>query len=168
MDEFTTYIFKENEIKTNNKRVIKERTFYIGLLIGLFGFALQLLEIEYSFYLILTGAIIVTIGRIAMSGKNPSIGHRPLELKIRKGSITIGQEKIDFENKSDIQINILGYRGQGINQRTAFYKMYSGNDNTITLRYKDKEAKFQFVLDSELHKDKLLKFCEKYGFNVRH
>ena len=167
MDEFTTYIFKENEIKTNNKRVIKERTFYIGLLIGLFGFVLQLLEIEYSFYLIYIGVITVTIGRIVMSGKDPSIGHRPLELKFGKDYITIGHDKIDIESKFDIQINIIGYRGQGINQRTAFYKMYSGNDNTITLRYKGKEAKFQFVLDSEHHKDKLLKFCEKNGFNVR-
>ena len=167
MDEFTTYIFKENELKTNNERVIQERTFYIGLLIGLVGLVLKLLGIEYASYPIIIGVIIMTIGRIIMSGKDPSIGHRPLELKIRKNSIIIGHENIQIEDKSDIQFNIIGYRGQGINQRIAVYKMYSGNDNTITLKYKDKETRFQFVLNSEDHRDELLEFCKSNGFSVR-
>jgi hypothetical protein len=167
MDEFSTFIFKENELKTNNKRVIKERAYLIGILIGLIGFVLYLLDLEYSTPILLTGVAILTIGRITMSGKDPSIGHRPLELRLKNDLIIIGKEKIEIKDKANILINVIGYRGQGINQRTAFYKTYSGNDNTIRLWYNDKEVLFNFILDSEHQKDKLLNFCETNGFKVQ-
>lgn len=167
MYEFSTFIFKENELKTNNKRVTKERTYLIGVLIGLFGFVLYLLDIKYSTPILLTGVAILTIGRITMSGKDPSIGHRPLELRLRNDSMIIGKETIEIKDKANILNSIIGYRGQSINQRTAFYKTYSGNDNTIRLWHNDKEVLFNFILDSEHHKDKLLKFCETNGFNVQ-
>jgi hypothetical protein len=166
MDEFTTSIFKENEVKTNNLRVTKERPYYIGILIFLFSIVLYLLDFDYSIHFFVVGYIVLIIGQITMSGRLPSIGHRPLTLKLTRDSIFIGTQQLEIKNKQDVEIVIVGYKGQGINQRTAFYQAHNGNDNLMRIKFGDKTTEFKFVLDSEAHKDKLIGFCEENGFKV--
>jgi len=101
-----------------------------------------------------------------MSGRLPSIGHRPLSLKLTQDSISIGKEKLEIKDKKDVQILIVGYQGQPINQRTAFYQAHNGNDNLMRIRYGGKVTEFKFVLDSETHKDKLINFCKANGFET--
>lgn len=167
MNEFSAFIFKQNELKTSNKKVISERAYLIGILITLTGLLLYFLNIEYSIAVLVVGAVITTIGRIVMSGKNPSIGYRPLELKLKNQSLIIGNEEIEIKANADVLIKIAGYKGQLINQRIAFYKKHSGDDNIIKLRHGDMEVEFNFVLESEHHKDKLIAFCENNGFDLR-
>lgn len=166
MNEFSTYIFKENEIKTNNLRVNKERPYYIGFLIMLIGIVLYLLDSGYTVHFMAAGYIMLLIGQIIVSGRVPSIGHRPLTLKLRKDSLLIGTERIEIKNRSDVTIRLNGYKGQGINHPLGFYQTYNGNDNLMRIRYGDKEAEFKFVLESETHKDELIKFCKENGFEI--
>jgi hypothetical protein len=166
MDEFSTYIFKENEIKTNNIRVNKERPYYIGILILLLSVVLYLLDFDFAIYLFVVGYIVLVIGQITISGRVPSIGHRPVTLKLTKDSIYIGKEKLEIKSKGDVEIRIVGYKGQGINQRRAFYQAHNGNDNLIKIKYGNKVAEFKFVLESETHRDRLIKFCEENGFKI--
>lgn len=166
MDEFSTYIFKENEVKTNNVRVNKERPYYIGILFSLISFVLYLLDFDYAIHFFVVSYIVLVVGQITMSGRVPSIGHRPLTLKLTKDSVFIGKERLEFKNKEDVDIRILGYKRQGINQRTALYQAHNGNDNLIRIRYNEKVTEFKFVLESETHKDKLVKFCKENGFKI--
>lgn len=166
MDEFSAYIFKENEIKTNNIRVNKERPYYIGVLIFLFSFLLYLLDFEYTAHFLSIGLIGLILGLITMSGRVPSVGYRPATLKLTNKSISIGKETLEIKNKEDIDIRIVGYRGQLVNQRTAFYQIHNGNENLIKVRFGDKVTEFKFVLESEDHKDKLVKFCKHNGFEL--
>jgi hypothetical protein len=166
MDEFSTYIFKENEIKTNNIKVNKERPYYIGVLIFLISIVLYLLDFDYAIHFFIVGYIVLVIGQITMSGRVPSIGHRPVTLKLTKDSIYIGKERLQIKTKEDVDIKIVGYKGQGINQRTAFYQAHNGNDNLMKFRYGNKVTEFKFVLESETQKDKLVKFCEENGFKI--
>jgi hypothetical protein len=80
--------------------------------------------------------------------------------------VYIGKEKLEIKNKEDVDIRIIGYKGQGINQQTAFYQAHNGNDNLMKIKYGDKVTEFKFVLDSETHKDKLVRFCEQNGFEI--
>jgi hypothetical protein len=166
MEEFSTYIFKENEIKTSNSKVIRERTYYVGILIFLIGVILFLFDLELGKYLMVSGFIIYTIGQIVLSGREPSIGYRPLILKLRRDSVFIGKERVEIKNKSDIEIKVIGYKGQLINQREAFYLTHNGNENLMKVRYGDIVSEFQFVLESEHHKDKLVKFCRENDFEI--
>jgi hypothetical protein len=166
LDEFSTYIFKENEIKTNNVRVNRERPYYIGILIFLISVVLYLLDFDYAIHFFVIGYIVLVIGQVTMSGRVPSIGHRPVTLKLTKDSVYIGKERLEIKNKEDVDIRIIGYKGQGINQRTAFYQAHNGNDNLMKIKYGDKVTEFKFVLDSETHKDKLVRFCEQNGFEI--
>jgi len=165
MDEFSTYIFKENEVMTNNERVRKERPYYIGILIFLVSVVLYLLDLDYAIHFFVVGYIVLFIGQITMSGRVPSIGHRPLTLKLTKDSIYLGKERLEI-NKEDVNIRIVGYKGQGINQRTAFYQAHSGNDNLMKIKYGDKVTELKFVLESETHKDNLIRFCKENGFRI--
>jgi hypothetical protein len=166
MDEFSTYTFKENEVMTNNERVKKERPYYIGVLIFLISAVLYLLDFDYSIHFLIVGYIVLVIGQITMSGRVPSIGHRPLTLKLTKDSIYLGKERLEIENKNDVDIRIVGYKGQGINQQTAFYQAHSGNDNLMKINYGDKVTELKFVLESETHKDNLIRFCKENGFKI--
>ncbi len=166
MDEFSTYIFKENEIKTNNVKVSKERPYYIGILIFLISIVLYLLDFDYAIHFFVVGYITLFIGQFTMSGRVPSVGHKPLTLKLTKDSIYLGKERLEIKNKKDIDIRIIGYMGQGINQPTAFYRAHNGNDNLMRIKYGDKVTELKFVLESETHKDKLVKFCNDNGYNI--
>src|SRR5690606_21123388 len=166
MDEFSTYIFKENETKTNNIRVNKERPYYIGILIFLISVVFYLLDFDYAIHFFVVGYIVLVIGQITMSGRVPSIGHRPLTLKLTKDSVYLGKERLEIKNKKDVEITLVGYHGQGINQRTAFYQAHNGNDNLMRIKYGDKITELKFVLESEAHKDKLIKFCKENGFGI--
>ena len=166
LNEFSTYIFKENEVKTNNVKVNKERPYFIGILIFLFSVVLYLLDFDYAIHFFVVGYIVLVIGQITMSGRLPSIGHRPMTLKLTEDAIYIGKEKLEIKNKGEVDIKLTGYKGQGINQRTAFYQVHNGNDNLMRIKYGDKVTEFKFVLESENHKDKLVKFCKQNGFEV--
>lgn len=166
MEEFATSIFKENEIKTNNARVVKERPYYIGLLISMIGFILYLFDSKFTIYFLIIGYLIVIIGQIVMSGKIPSIGSRPLNLKLRNDSIIIGNDKLEIKDKNDIEIRIIGYKGQWINQKVALYQFHNGNENQLKIKYNDKETELKFLLDSESHKDKLVRFCSENGYKL--
>ncbi len=166
MDEFSTYIFKENEEKTNNTRVMRARPYYIGILIFLFSVVLYLLDFDYAIHLFFVAYIVWIIGKITTSGRIPSIGHRPVTLKLTKDSIYIGKEKLGITNTNDVQIKIVGYKGQAINNPIALYQVHNGNDNLMKIAFGDKVAKFKFVLESETHKDQLITFCEENGFKI--
>lgn len=168
MDQFTSYVFKENELRTNNAKVTKERTYYLGILIVLVGLAMYYLNIPYGLGISLAGTVVYIIGKFIMSGWVSSIGYRPYSLKIRKESITIGDRTFDVNNTDDVQFKIVGYKGQIILQREAIYKTHSGNENLVMVRYNNLESEFRFVLESEEHKDKLLKFCENTGFSFKY
>jgi len=43
---------------------------------------------------------------------------------------------------------------------------HNGNDNQMKVRYGDKVTEFKFVLETETHKDKLIKFCKQNGFEL--
>lgn len=166
MDAFSTYIFKENEVKTRNTRISRERPYYIGILIFLISVILYLLDFDYAVHFFAVSYIVMLIGRTTMSGRIPPIGHKPMTLKLTKDSIFIGKERLEIQNKEDIEIRIIGFKGQGINQRTAFYQAHSGNDNVMRIKYADKMTEFKFVLESESHKDELVKFCEQNGYDI--
>ena len=166
MDEFSTYIFKENEVKTNNVRVNRERPYYIGISIFLFSVVLYLMDFDYAVHFFVAGYIILVIGQITMSGTLPSVGHRPVTLKLTKDAIYIGKEILEIKNKNDVDIRIVGYQGQLISQRTALYQAHSGNDNLMKLRYGGRITEFKFILESEIHKDKLVNFCKEHGFEI--
>lgn len=108
----------------------------------------------------------MAIGKITLSGHRTSIGHRPVSLKLTAESIYIGKERIEIRDKKDIEIRVIGYKGQFIVQQKAFYQTHHGNDNLMRIRFGDKTTEFKFVLESESHKDKLLKFCEENGFRI--
>jgi hypothetical protein len=101
-----------------------------------------------------------------MSGKIPSIGHRPVDLKITPDAIFIEKEKLEIENKEDVKITIVGYKGQWLNQPLALYQAHNGNDNLMKFRFGDKVTEFKFILESEAHKDELIKFCKENGFEI--
>jgi hypothetical protein len=165
MEEFSTYIFKENEMKTNNMKVNKERPYYIGIMIFLIAVSLSLMGFYYSFLFVI-GYIVFMIGRITMSGPLSSVGHRPLTLKLTKDSIFIGKKKLEIKNKQDLQITLVGYKGQGISRSAAFYQAHNGNNNLMKFKYGERVTEFKFVLESEAHKDKLIKFCRENGFEI--
>jgi hypothetical protein len=167
MDEFSTYVFQPNELKTENKKVLKERTLLFGIFIALTGYTLYLLDVEYGTPVLMIGVFILIAGRIVMSGKEPSVGHRPMELKIRSNSLLIGTTEHPIEDKGRMLINVIGYRGQGMVQRTAFYKTHNGNENTIRLWHDDKELVVNFVLESEHQLHRLKRFCERHGYKLR-
>jgi len=165
--EFSTYVFVENHLKTNDQKVARERPLYIGILIFLIGACLYLLDISFATYFLASGAIVMTIGRITMSGRRASIGHRPLKLRLTPDAIYIGDEKLEIKSKSDVKLRIIGYRSQAIRQRTAYYQTHSGNENEIRIVHQSGVAEFNFILDSERHQDQLLHFCKVNGFNVQ-
>lgn len=166
MNEFSTYIFKENELKSNNKRVNKGRPYYIGISLFLVSVVLYLLDFNYAIHLFVVGYIVVLIGQITLSGQVPSIGHRPLTLKLTKDSIYLGKERLKIKNKKDVDIRIVGYKGQGVIQQRAIYQSHNGNDNLMKIRCGDKVTEFKFVLASEAHKDQLIEFCKMNGFQI--
>jgi hypothetical protein len=166
MDEFSTFVFKENETKTHNKKVEKERLYIIGTLVLLIGIVLYLIDSPYTRTFMLIGIILFTIGQIVLSGRKPSVGQPIANLKLRKDHVLIGDDKIEIKNKEDIKIKLDGYKGQLIPYQTGFIETHSGNDNIMRIRYGGKEAEFKFVLESEHHKDKLQKFCKENDFNI--
>ena len=164
MDEFVSTIFKEDPQKTRNLQVSKETTYYVGILIVLIGAVFYILEeAVIAAFVVLAGFLVFIVGKIIMSGRVPSIGHRPTTFKILKDCIMIGQEKISITPTKDLEVTIVSYAGQGVNQRTAFYQTYAGTNNRIKFRFQNKEIEFNFVLDSEYEKDKLVKFCKEHG-----
>ena len=167
MEEFTTSIFKENELKTKNRKVSRERPFFIGLLITLIGIALNLMDSPYTIHFLLGGTLLMVIGRIVASGKSPSIGHRPLSLRLTKDSVYIGEERLPLEGKENIAIWVDGYKGETISHNSFLDPKASGNDNTMTIKLASKMSEFKFVLESERHRDKLVDYCEANGFEIR-
>jgi len=165
MEEFRTYIFKENEVKTHNARVIKERVYIIGVLVVLVGIVSSILDLPYTVYFVVAGFVLVMAGRIFLSGKEPSIGHRPVSLTLRPDSILLGTEKIRIADRKDIRITISGYAGEAFYTKTT-YNTHSGNDNFLSFSYQGKTAMLQFVLDSKNHKDQLIQFCQEYGIDI--
>lgn len=165
-EEFTTYVFKKNEIKSNNLKVLKERPYYIGVLLFLISIVLYLLDIGYAGLFLVVGNILLFIGMATMSGRRPSLGHRPLTLKLTADSVFIGKERLSILNKGDVSIKISGYRGEFINQRVAFYQTHSGNENVLKIKYQGKVVELKFVLMSETHKDQLVSFCQTNGFPI--
>jgi|GEM_PF-4563264 len=166
MQEFTTYVFKENEILTNNIRVKRERPYYIGVLIILISVLLYILDFDYAIPFGLFGALVVFIGKMTMSGRSPSVGHRQLRLRLTADSIYLGNERLEIKSKEDIEITIVGYKGQMINQQIALYQTHNGNDNLMRIKYGEKVSEFKFVLESETHKNQLVRFCEMNGFRI--
>jgi hypothetical protein len=166
MDEFSTYIFKENEIKTNNIKVNKERPYYIGILIFLIGAVLYVLDFDYAIHFFVSSYVVLIVGQMAMSGQVPSVGYSPLTLKLTRDSIHIGKEKLEINDKRDVEIRMVGYKGQGIYQQTAYYQVHNGNENVMRISYRGLITEFKFVLESETHKDKLVEFCQEHGFKI--
>lgn len=166
MDEFSAFIFKENETKTHNRKVDQERIYIIGTLVFLVGIVLYLIDSPYTGKFMLVGIVVIAIGKIVLSGRRPSVGQPISKLKIRKDYVLIGDDRIEIKKKEDISIKLDGYRGQLITYQTNFIQTYSGNDNILRIRFGDKEVEFKFILESEHHKDKLQKFCIENDFKI--
>lgn len=166
MQEFTTYIFKENEVLTNNIKVKRERPYYVGILICLVSVLLYILDIDYAIPFFFFGVVVVFIGKMTMSGRSPSIGHRPLRLRLTPDSIYLGNDRLEIKSKEDIEIRIVGYKGQRIIQQVAYYQTHNGNDNLMRIKYGEKVSEFKFVLESETRKHQLVRFCEMNGFRI--
>lgn len=164
MEEFKTHIFVENELLTHNKKVLKERTFYIGILILLIALILYQLDSPYTAHFIGTAMVVLFIGRALLSGQTPSVGYVPATLVITKDSVTFGSQTIPLDNKGDIHITIGGYKGQWKMFPIGFFQTSSGNDNIIRIHYGDKNAQLKFILYSQNHKAQLIEFCEEHGF----
>jgi uncharacterized membrane protein len=167
INQFSTFVFEENEVKTKNKKVIRERTFYLGVLTSLVGFLLIELEIEYGGIMIVVGFFLTILGRFIRSGKESSIGHRPLPLLLRRDSFVLGNDEIEIMNKSAVSINVVGYSKEKKYSSSALSASHSGNANTITFPYNGREIILRFVLESERHKEKLLQFCSLNGYEIQ-
>lgn len=163
-NEFSSYVFVENKVKTQNAKVLKERPYYIGLLMLCISGVFVLLELPWAGGLIMLSMMVYYFSLFWQSGRQPSIGHHPVDLKLLPDALMLGKERIELKNKRDLRIRIVGYQGQLIGSKIAPFQTHSGNDNVMHLRYANKVTEFNFVLHSEHHKDQLIKFCEANGF----
>lgn len=163
MTEFKTYLFEENALKTRNKKVSKERLYYIAIVVFLVAVILLILDSPYTGEFLAVAIVLVVIGQIIMSGRIPSVGHRPTTLTISKDFLKIGDNNIVVKGKNDMLVKILGYRRELVPFPTGFYETKSGNENIVRITYKNKQAEFNFVLESEHQRDELLEFCKENG-----
>lgn len=164
LNEFSSLVFIENKVKTSNAKVLKERPYYISILMLCVSIIFILLDLPWAGGLIIISMTVYYASLFWQSGRKPSIGHHPVDLKLLPDALMLGKERIELKNKRDLRIRIVGYRGQLTGSKIAPFKTHSGNDNVMHLRYANKVTAFNFVLHSEHHKDQLLKFCEAHGF----
>lgn len=164
MEEFHTLLYKENDIKTHNKRIAREQVLLTGVLIVLIGYVFEILEWPFVTPIFFIGVCMVTIGRFLISGKDVTVGHSPLGLRLTRDAIYLGQTRIEMPDKSLLEIIVMAHEGEPRWASGGIYHAYNGTENIMRLRRGESIVEWRFVLGSKEHKEKLLNFCQRNGY----
>ena len=159
-----------NEKKSKYDVALSEKVFYVGLGGSIIIFAINwalkkyigiaVLDLQLIKYLVYGLLACIAIGSLYVffdfNGNN----------RIIKGFITFDENKITINHVKrynlteikNLNFNISDYKGRFINPNTYGDPTQSyGGENFVEFNYRNKKHKYQFVANSEKHKDTLIK-----------
>jgi hypothetical protein len=163
VQEFSSYVYKEDEEKTHARQVLHVRPFYLAILFILAAIVSLRLDVKSAGLIFGIGGLglyfFFGIRQFFTGDMEVSVGHAVTRFKINHEGIFMGQQFIPISSISDLNVNINGYKGE------PFSSLYSksGKKNLISFKYQDKPTQFLFLLHSLKHKKELIEFCKNTG-----